>query len=67
LYEPQSVSTIAEQALVSEELAEAHLNRLAEDAFVIEVERDSGEARYRRSSESVTQSIDKSVNMLEWP
>lgn len=53
LYEPQSVSTIAERALVSEELAEAHLDRLAEDAFVIEVGRDSGEARYRRSSESV--------------
>jgi len=53
LYEPQSVSTIAEQALVSEELAEAHLDRLAEDAFVIKVGRDSGEARYRRSSESV--------------
>jgi hypothetical protein len=53
LYEPQSTSIIAERALVSEELAKMHLDRLAEDGFIIEVGRDSGEARYRRSSESV--------------
>jgi len=53
LYEPRSLSIIAEQALVSEELARMHLNSLAEDEFVIKVEENSGETRYRRSSESV--------------
>ena len=53
MYDPQSVGTIAEQALVSEKLARMHLDRLAEDGFLIEVGREGEEARYRRSSESV--------------
>jgi len=52
MYKPRSISTIAEQALVSEELARMHLDRLAEDGFVIEVGEDSEETRYRRSSKS---------------
>lgn len=53
LYEPQPVSTIAERALVSEELARMHLGRLAEDEFLLKIREDSGKERYRRAPESV--------------
>jgi DNA-binding MarR family transcriptional regulator len=53
MYEPQSISAIAEQALVSEKRARMHLDRFVEDGFVIEVGEDSEERQYQRSSESI--------------
>lgn len=53
IYESRSISAITEQALVSEELARMHLDRLTKDGFVIEVGGNSEEAQYRRSAESV--------------
>jgi len=49
-YDSESVSTIAERALVSSEVARENLDGLADGGFVEEV--DGG--RYRRSPESVT-------------
>lgn len=48
-YEAQSVSAIAERAIVDEEVARLHLQRLDEDGFV--EEKEDGE--YRRVPESV--------------
>jgi DNA-binding Lrp family transcriptional regulator len=53
MYEPQSISAIAEQALVSEKRARMHPDRLVEDGFVIEIGGDSEETRYQRSPESI--------------